>query len=112
MVTPGDRSHGSREDRLTLRCTALVGVCAAALNFSALSALAAAADYPHWLVWCYPVCVDAYGLTAARVWLRGVHSAGVTRWARGSSVFVLVISMAAAGLHAFTADGRLPTTLG
>src|SRR4051812_41262324 len=71
--------------------------------------LAAAADYPQLLTWCYPVAVDAYGLTAARVWLRAVHSARVQRWAKLSSLFVLMVSMAAGGLHAFARGGELPT---
>src|SRR4051812_14884369 len=71
--------------------------------------LAAAADYPQLLTWCYPVAVDAYGLTAARVWLRAVHSARVQRWAKLSSLFVLMVSMAAGGLHAFARGGQLPT---
>lgn len=97
------------EDRLTPRATVAVGLCAAALSFSGLYELAVAAHYPAWLAWCYPVCVDAYGLTAARVWLRGVRSPRLRGWARASSIAALAISMGAGGLRAFQAVGELPT---
>lgn len=37
MATATTRPAGASQDRLTLRCAALVGVCAAALKFTELS---------------------------------------------------------------------------
>ncbi len=37
MATATTRPTGASQDRLTLRCTALVGVCGAVLKFTELS---------------------------------------------------------------------------
>lgn len=70
-------------------------VSAAVSSFAGLRGLAVAAGWPVWLAWLLPSTIDAYGMTATRVWLAGsTGSARARRFARTNAVGAIGLSVA------------------
>lgn len=110
MTTPTHR------DRWTYGGMLAVALAAAVLSFSALAGLAelagvtAAAPLPGGarlrLSWLLPIAVDAYAVTATRVWLRTAGTARTRAYARRNAVGAIALSVAGnAAYHALDAAG-------
>ncbi len=109
-VTPAGRDRGTYGGMLA------VAVAAAVLSFSALSGLAELAGVTAGLplpaggrfrlAWLLPIAVDAYAVTATRVWLRTAGTARTRAYARRNAVGAIGLSVAGnAAYHALTAAG-------
>lgn len=103
-------------DRGTYGGMLAVAVAAAVLSFSALAGLAvlagvtAALPLPAGgrfrLAWLLPIAVDAYAVTATRVWLRTAGTARTRVYARRNAVGAIGLSVAGnAAYHALAAAG-------
>jgi hypothetical protein len=100
-----------RWDRATYAGMAAVAVAAAILSFSALSGLAElvgitdrAAGFR--LAWLLPISVDAYAVTATRVWLRTGVNQRIRTYACRNSIGAIGLSVAGNGIyHGLSAAG-------
>jgi Protein of unknown function (DUF2637) len=108
-------------DRGTYGGMLAVAVAAAVLSFSALSGLAELAGVTavlplpaggrFRLAWLLPIAVDAYAVTATRVWLRTAATARTREYARRNGVGAIGLSVAGnAAYHALTAAGVVSLT--
>jgi uncharacterized protein DUF2637 len=74
---------------------AVSALSAAASSFASLRSLALAAGWPVWLAPLLPLTIDAYGMTATRVWLAGsTGSTRARRFARANAVGAIGMSLA------------------
>lgn len=107
---------GGQRDRGTYGGMLAVAVAAAVLSFSALAGLAelagvtAALPLPAGgrfrLAWLLPIAVDAYAVTATRVWLRSAGTARTRGYARRNALGAIGLSVAGnAAYHALAAAG-------
>lgn len=95
-------------DRLFALGMAAVSLAAAVSSYSGLAALADLAGWNHRLALLLPITIDAYALTATRVWL-SPKTAGqrARRWAKGNAIGAIATSVAgnavshAAAAHVF-----------
>ena len=113
-VTTG-RSAG--RDKTTYAGMSAVAVAAAVLSFSALSGLAVLAGVAgavplpgtvagFRLAWLLPIAVDAYAVTATRVWLRADADDRIRTYARRNALGAIGLSVAGnAAYHALSAAG-------
>lgn len=103
-------------DRGTYGGMLAVAVAAAVLSFSALAGLAELAGVSgavplpagggFRLAWLLPIAVDAYAVTATRVWLRTAGTVRTRRYARRNAIGAIALSVAGnAAYHALTAAG-------
>ncbi|MBK3559777.1 DUF2637 domain-containing protein [Streptomyces sp. MBT56] len=86
-----------------------VAVAAAVLSFSALAGLAELAGVSgevlgFKLAWLLPIAIDAYAVTATRVWLRNIGMKRVTQYARSNAVGAISLSVAGNGAYHFFAS--------
>ena len=83
---------------------AVVAVAAAVISFDSLMGLARLAGIvPPWLL---PLAIDAYAVTATRMWMTGTVSARVRRYACCNAFAAIAVSVAGnAAYHGFTAAG-------
>ena len=101
----------TRRDISTYAGMLAVAVAAAVLSFSALSGLAELAGVSGevWgfrLAWLLPIAIDAYAMTATRVWLRSTGAERVRQYARSNAVGAIGLSMTGNGAyHYFTSAG-------
>ena len=103
QATPG----ANRDVLFALGMTA-VSVAAAVSSYSGLASLADLAGWNHRLALLLPLTIDAYALTATRVWL-SPRTAGrkARRWAKGNAIGAIATSVAgnavahAANAHVF-----------
>ena len=96
-VTPAGRDRGTYGGMLA------VAVAAAVLSFSALSGLAELAGVTAGLplpaggrfrlAWLLPIAVDAYAVTATRVWLRTAGTTRTRAYARRNAVGAIGLSV-------------------
>jgi len=112
-TTPG------RWDRATVAGMAAPALAAAVLSFSALAGLARLAGVTGTagafrLAWLLPIAIDAYAVTATRVWLRTATSDRTRLYARRNAIGAIALSVAgnaafhglsAAGVHRLTGGG-------
>lgn len=106
---PAGRDNGTYGGML------VVAVAAAVLSFSALSGLAGLAgvtvtvplsEWVFRLAWLLPIAVDAYAVTATRVWLRTAGTDRTRRYARRNAIGAIALSVAGnAAFHALDAAG-------
>ena len=113
---PTDAPPAASRDRGTYGGMLAVALAAAVLSFSALAGLAelagvtAALPLPAGgrfrLAWLLPIAVDAYAVTATRVWLRTAGTARTRGYARRNAVGAIALSVAGnAAFHALIAAG-------
>ncbi|MFF5004762.1 DUF2637 domain-containing protein [Streptomyces phaeochromogenes] len=101
----------ARRDVSTYAGMLAVAVAAAVLSFSALAGLAELAGVSgevlgFKLAWLLPIAIDAYAVTATRVWLRNIGTERVTQYARSNAVGAISLSVAGNGAyHFFTSTG-------
>lgn len=88
-----------QRDRVTDTGVLVVGSAAAVLTFTTLSELGTAVGFTDApggfrLAWLLPVTLDAAGIVAARVWLRGHAHPDAVRYARQLALVCIVLSVA------------------
>jgi Protein of unknown function (DUF2637) len=67
---------------------------AAVSSFAGLRGLAVVAGWPVWLAWLLPLTIDAYAMTATRVWLaQSTRSAKARRFARINAIGAILLSL-------------------
>lgn len=95
-------------DWLTVGAMVAVAAAAATLSFTSLMDLARVCGYGPRLAWLLPISIDAYALTATRVWLRGGVGERTRRYARRNAVAAIGLSVAGnATFHCLSAAGVL-----
>jgi hypothetical protein len=91
-----------------------VAVAAAVLSFSALSSLAELAGVSGevWrfkLAWLLPIAIDAYAVTATRVWLKEDQTARTRKYARANAVGAISLSVLGNGAYHYFASSGVRT---
>lgn len=85
----------ARRDWLLATGMTLVGLAAAASSFSGLFDLARRTGWLLWLCALLPLTVDAYAMTATRVWLaKSTCNAYARRWAKANAIGAITVSVA------------------
>lgn len=89
----GTSVRGSRDWWVILGMT-VTAMSAAVSSFSGLRSLAAATGWPEALSPLFPLTVDAYAMTATRVWLSGSTGSGrARRFARWNAIMAIGLSL-------------------
>ncbi|WP_329313703.1 DUF2637 domain-containing protein [Streptomyces sp. NBC_01262] len=71
-----------------------VGVAAAASSYAGLQNLAIRTGWVPWLSWLLPLTVDAYAMTATRVWLaKSTRSQAARDWAKRNAIGAITVSV-------------------
>ncbi|MFI2077006.1 DUF2637 domain-containing protein [Streptomyces triculaminicus] len=84
-----------RRDVLLYMGMSAVGLAAAASSYAALQDLALRTGWWSWLSWLLPLTVDAYAMTAVRVWLgRSTRSQSARTWAKANAIGGIALSVA------------------
>lgn len=87
------RGRGTRDWWVILGMT-VTAMSAAVSSFSGLRSLAAATGWPEALSPLFPLTVDAYAMTATRVWLSGsTGSERARRFARWNAIMAIGLSL-------------------
>jgi hypothetical protein len=116
MTTAQPTPAAAGRDRGTYGGMLAVAVAAAVLSFSALAGLAELAGVTATvplpaggrfrLAWLLPIAIDAYAVTATRVWLRTGATARTRIYARRNAIGAIALSVAGnAAYHALDAAG-------
>jgi len=89
-------------DPVMVVTTWVAGIAAAVASYAALFELARRTGWPAYTAWLFPLTIDAYAVSALRVWLsRGTRSKEARRRARRGAVCAIVASVGGnAALHA------------
>ncbi|MFB8777149.1 DUF2637 domain-containing protein [Streptomyces broussonetiae] len=89
----------------------VTALSAAVSSFSGLRALASATGWPDALAWLLPLTVDAYAMTATRVWLSDwTGSDRARRFARWNAVMAIALSLVGNGIWHLVASAVLTVT--
>src|SRR5581483_344964 len=102
---------GGQRDALFALGMAAVSLAAAISSYSGLASLADLAGWNHRLALLLPLTIDAYAVTATRVWL-SPKTAGrrARRWAKGNAIGAIATSVAGNAVsHAAAAHVFAPT---
>lgn len=84
---------------------------AAVSSFAGLRGLAVVAGWPVWLAWLLPLTIDAYAMTATRVWLaESTRSAKARGFARVNAIGAILMSLAGNGVYHLVAAKLLPAS--
>lgn len=104
--TSGPRQVDGGRDWWVMTGMLIAAASAAVASFSGLRGLAQLAGWPEALAWLLPLTVDAYAMTAARVWLaESTRSPAARRFARANALGAIAASIAGnAAYHAVGAD--------
>lgn len=97
--TGGDGARWARQDIFTALSMMGVGLAAAAASLENLRLLAVKCGWSEGAAWLLPVCLDLYGVTATRLWLRADTATEVRRWAAGSGWLAVALSVAGNALQ-------------
>ena len=115
LVTPvAGAPTRTRRDWITDIGILVVGLAAAVITFTTLRALAEACGITGDVLglplpWLLPVCIDAAGIVATRVWLRGRGSDEAVRFARLLACTCIGLSIVAnAGQHLLASQHLVP----
>ncbi|MDG4824908.1 DUF2637 domain-containing protein [Asanoa sp. WMMD1127] len=85
---------------------AVAAASAATASFTGLRGLALLAGWPERLAWLLPITIDAYAMTAARVWLSGPHGErGARRFARANAIGAIMASIVGNAVYHLVAAG-------
>jgi hypothetical protein len=109
-TTPAPATSGQRDALFALGMAA-VSLAAAISSYSGLASLADLAGWNHRLALLLPLTIDAYAVTATRVWL-SPKTAGrrARRWAKGNAIGAIATSVAGNAVsHAAAAHVFAPT---
>jgi hypothetical protein len=109
MTETTAQTTGSRRDVLFGIGVTGVSLAAAVSSYAGLSGLADLAGWNHRLALLLPLTIDAYAITATRVWLsKATRSVRARRWAKSNTIGAIATSVAgnavyhAASAHVFT----------
>lgn len=87
-------NQGRERDWWVFAGMAVTALSAAVSSFSGLRSLAAATGWPGTLSPLLPFTIDAYAMTATRVWLSGMtRSAHARRFARWNAIMAITLSL-------------------
>ncbi|MGK5544497.1 DUF2637 domain-containing protein [Streptomyces sp. URMC 127] len=110
-TTPGDSTATVRHDWPLAMGMGAVGLAAAASSYAALQDLALRTSWWPWLSWLLPVTVDAYALTAVRVWLgRSTRNRTARAWAKANAIGGIGLSVAGNAVDHAAAAGVIPVS--
>ncbi|GHF42503.1 hypothetical protein GCM10010218_24570 [Streptomyces mashuensis] len=85
----------TRRDWLLYVGMGAVGLAAAASSYAALQDLAVRTGWWSWLSWLLPLTVDAYAMTAVRLWLgRATRNRQARAWAKANAIGGIALSVA------------------
>jgi hypothetical protein len=76
----------------------VTAISAAVSSFSGLRSLAIATGWPSSLALLLPGTIDAYAMTATRIWLTGPTSRAARRFARWNAIMAICLSLIGNGL--------------
>ncbi|CAM5334696.1 DUF2637 domain-containing protein [Streptomyces abikoensis] len=108
---PRDNATAVRHDWPLAVGMGAVGLAAAASSYAALQDLALRTSWWPWLSWLLPVTVDAYALTAVRVWLgRSTRSRTARAWAKANAIGGIALSVAGNAVDHAAAAGVIPVS--
>jgi hypothetical protein len=89
---------------------AVAATSAAVSSFSGLRSLAEVAGWVPAMAWLFPLTVDAYAMTATRVWLVGsARSQRAQRFARANAVGAILMSLTGNAIYHLIAVGLVAT---
>lgn len=89
----------------------IAATSAAVASFSGLRGLASAAGWPEHLAWLLPVTVDAYAMTATRLWLAGrTRHRRARRFAAANALGAIAGSVAGNAIYHALSTGLLAVT--
>ncbi|MFG2144263.1 DUF2637 domain-containing protein [Streptomyces sp. NPDC048696] len=98
-----------RRDWLLFAGMGAVGIAAAASSYAALQDLAVRTGWWAWLSWLLPLTIDAYAMTAVRVWLGNSTRNPVARaWAKANAIGAIILSVAGNAVDHTVAAGVVP----
>lgn len=105
MTTHDTTAPQQQRDALFATGMAAVSLAAAISSYSGLASLADLAGWNHRLALLLPLTIDAYAMTATRVWLSPkTAGAKARRWAKGNAIGAIATSVAGNGVaHAANA---------
>ena len=87
-------NRGRERDWWVFAGMAVTALSAAVSSFSGLRSLAAATGWPETLSPLLPLTIDAFAMTATRVWLSGMtRSAHARRFARWNAIMAITLSL-------------------
>ncbi|MGP3952635.1 DUF2637 domain-containing protein [Streptomyces sp. 7N604] len=90
---------------------AVVGIAAAASSFAGLRDLALRTGWLHSLTWLLPLTVDAYAMTATRVWLAAsTRNARARAWAKANAIGAIAVSVGGNAVDHAAAAKVIPIT--
>jgi hypothetical protein len=95
-----------RRDWLLYAGMGAVGLAAAASSYAALQDLAVRTGWWKGLSWLLPLTIDAYAMTAVRVWLgKSTRNGHARAWAKANAIGAIVLSVAGNAVdHAIAAE--------
>lgn len=96
-----------RKDWLSTIGLGLVCVAAVVASFSTLASLAAVAGWGERASWLLPVCLDALGMVATRVWLSPTAPAAAQAFAKRIALAAIVVSIAGNAAGHLASTGHL-----
>lgn len=95
QVRVGGSAPTRPRDWLVSLGIAVTAMSAAMSSFAGLRSLAVVAGWPVWLAWIFPLTVDAWAMTATRVWLaQSTGSGRARRFARTNAIGAICASVA------------------
>jgi hypothetical protein len=95
----------TKPDRLVLLGMLVAAVSAAVASFTGLRGLALASGWPVQLAWLLPLTIDAYAMTAARVWL--ARTSPARTFARANAIGAITGSIAGNATYHLVQAGLL-----
>ncbi|MFE0037435.1 DUF2637 domain-containing protein [Streptomyces sp. NPDC059015] len=98
-----------RRDWLLYAGMGAVGAAAAASSYAALQDLAIRTGWWTQLSWLLPLTIDAYAMTAVRVWLgKSTRNDHARSWAKANAIGAIVLSVAGNAVDHAIAAGVFP----
>jgi hypothetical protein len=97
----------ARRDGWVMTGMLIAATSAAVASFTGLRGLALLSGWPERLAVLLPVTIDAYAMTAARVWLAGVSPRRATRFARANAIGAITASIIGNAVYHAAAAGLL-----
>jgi hypothetical protein len=105
------REEATRRDLWVSLGMAVSALSAAVSSFSGLRSLAEVAGWHPVMAWLFPLTVDAYAMTATRVWLAAsTRSLRARRFARANAIGAILMSLVGNATYHLVAAGLVAVT--